>query len=78
MKQIRENVFQVSYEELGRPPEKGWIKLKEGGKLLLDAADMHFIGEMSGQGYQPTFFISRSPVMGNEFVVVARQWNNRI
>jgi hypothetical protein len=78
MKQIRDNVFQVSHGELGRPMDKGWLKLPESGKLLLDAADIHFINEMVAQGYEPTFFISRSPVMGNEFVVISRQWNDRI
>ncbi|MGV3616943.1 MAG: hypothetical protein ACO1SV_16575 [Fimbriimonas sp.] len=78
MKQIRENVFQVTHSELGKPSDKGWLDLPESGKLLLDAADMHFIREMTLQGYEPTFFISRSPVMGGEFVVVSRQWNDRI
>jgi len=78
MKQIRDNVYQVTYSELGRPEDKGWVKLPDDGRLLLDAADMHFIEEMTEQGYEPTFFVSRSPVMGGQFVVVSRQWNDRI
>jgi hypothetical protein len=79
MKQIRENVYQVTHSELGRPSHRGWIDLKDdAGRLLLDAADVHFIQEMTGQGYDPTFFVSRSPAMGGHFVVVSRQWNNRV
>lgn len=77
MKQIRDNVFQVTYSEIGRPPERGWVKIPE-GKLLLDAADMHFIQKMSAGGYEPTFFVSRASAMGNEFVVVSRQWADQI
>ena len=36
MKQIRDNVFQVTHSELGRPMDKGWLKLPESGKLLLE------------------------------------------
>lgn len=83
MKQIRENVYMVTHADLGRPSEKGWMSIPASnpgmtGKLLLDEADMRFVKEMSAQGYEPTFFVSRSPVMGGEYVVVARQWNNRI
>lgn len=83
MKQIRENVYEITHADLGRPSERGWMTIPAStdglsGKLLLDDADIRFVKEMSAQGYEPTFFVSRSPVMGGEFVVVARQWNNRI
>lgn len=78
MKSIRENVFQVTYTELGNPFERGWVDLKGEGRLLLDEADIRFIREMKEQGYEPNFFISRSDIMGGDFIVVARQWNNRV
>lgn len=78
MKQIRENVFQVTFTEIGKPPQRGWTKVPGGGKLMLDAADMNFIEKMSAGGYEPTFFVSRAAAMGNEFVVVARQWADEI
>lgn len=76
MTQIRENVYQLTHGELGRPTEKGWVEVPGGGKLLVDDADVRFFTVMSGRGYEPTIFISRSPVMGGEYVVVARQWSD--
>jgi|GEM_PF-1018815 len=79
MKQVRENVFQVTFEELGSPFEKGWASLPEGGRLLLDEADMRFIAEMRDQGYEnPTFFIGRTAALANDYGVLSRQWNNRV
>ena len=72
MKQIRENIFQVTYSELGKPPAKGWAPI-EGNELLLDEADMRYIRDHSKLGYEPTFFISRSEPMGGRFIVVGRQ-----
>jgi len=78
MTQIRDNVFQVTHTELGKPFEKGWVNLPSEGKLLIDDADVRFIQVMSASGYEPTFFVSRAPTMGGEYVVVSRQWSTRI
>jgi len=73
MKQIRENIFQVTYSELGKPPVKGVVAHSELGELMLDEADMRYIRESQGQGYEPTFFVSRSAPLGGRCVVVGRQ-----
>jgi hypothetical protein len=73
MKAIRENIFQVTYTELGRPGAKGSVKVEGLGELTLDDADMRYINESSGAGYEPTFFISRSAPMHGRLIVVGRQ-----
>jgi len=72
MKQIRENVFQLTFEELGRPEEKGAYDVENLGTVYLDVADMRYITEHTALGHEPVFFVSRSPAMGNNFVVVSR------
>lgn len=74
MTAIRENVFQVTYTELGRPAGHGFYDVDGGGKLLIDEADVRYIRETISKGYEPTFFISRTPALGNDYVVVGRQW----
>jgi hypothetical protein len=73
MKQIRENIFQVTFTELGNPPAKGVTTVAGLGEVMLDDADMRYAKNHSGLGYEPTFFISRSAPLGGRFVVVARQ-----
>jgi hypothetical protein len=73
MKQIRENIFQVTFSELGKPPVKGPVVLAGFGEIMLDDADMRYVKETSNLGYEPTFFVSRSAPLHGRFVVVGRQ-----
>ncbi len=74
MTQIRPNIFQVTHSELGSPNDKGALALPDGqGVLHLNDADTNYIARHSSQGYEPTFFISKSEEMGGDFVVVGRQ-----
>ncbi len=73
MKQIRENVYQITFSELGKPPVKGMAPVMDLGQVHLDEADMRYIKEHQGLGFEPTFFISRSAPMGGQFVVIGRQ-----
>lgn len=73
MKQIRDNIFQVTYSELGKPPAKGPVTLAGLGEIMLDQADLRYVKEMSSMGYEPTFFVSRSAPLKGRFVVVGRQ-----
>ncbi len=73
MKQIRENIFQVTISELGEPTVKGSLKIEGMGELTLDEADIRYIAESRGAGYEPTFFVSRSAPLHGRFIVVGRQ-----
>ena len=73
MKQIRPNIYQVTYTELGKPPVKGMASIPDLGPIHLDEADLRYIKESQGQGYEPTFFVSRYAPLGGQFVVVGRQ-----
>ena len=74
MVEIRTNMFQISYSELGKPKYKGYCTVPgESRELLLDEADMRYIEEYIGKGYEPSFFIKPSKSIRNAFIVVARQ-----
>lgn len=73
MKQIRENIFQVTFSELGRPPAKGPVILDGLGEVMLDDADIRYARDHQELGYEPTFFVSRSLPLHGRFVVVGRQ-----
>jgi hypothetical protein len=73
MKQIRPNIWQVSYEEMGRPVEKGFVMVAELGRVNLDAADARYIQDHLANGYEPVFFVSQSAALGGQYVVVSRQ-----
>ncbi len=73
MKQIRENIFQVTYTEMGKPPVKGVASIPNLGEIHLDEADMRYVNESTGLGFEPTFFVSKSAPLGGRFVVVGRQ-----
>jgi hypothetical protein len=72
MKQIRENVFYVTHSELGKPDEKGIVDVPDFGSVQLDIADLRYIREYLEKGYEPAFFVARSPAMGGRFIVVSR------
>ncbi|AIE84031.1 hypothetical protein OP10G_0663 [Fimbriimonas ginsengisoli Gsoil 348] len=74
MTTIRDNVFRVSYHEIGKPTYHGFVDVPGGGKLLIDQGDIRYIREATADGYEPTFFISRTTALGNDYVVVGRQW----
>ncbi len=78
MKQIRPNIFEVTFSEIGSPIEHGPLKLESGDILHFDLADLRYAKTHAESGYEPTYFISRSPAMGNDFVVVARQRADRV
>lgn len=73
MKQIRDNIFQVTFSELGSPKKKGDVKMNGLGTVMVDVADLNYADKMATQGLEPTFFVSRSEAMGGRFVVVSRQ-----
>ena len=72
MKQIRENIWEVGYAELGEPFEKGYYAVPDLGEVMLDQADVRYIEGMKEVGYEPRFFVSPSPAI-NAYVVVSRQ-----
>jgi len=71
---IRDNVFQVTHTELGKPADHGFYDVEGGGKLLIDAADVRYIRQALAEHYEPIFFISRTAALGDDYVVVGRQW----
>ncbi|HEY0866291.1 MAG TPA: hypothetical protein VGE01_02870 [Fimbriimonas sp.] len=73
MRQIRENIWYVTYSELGKPFEKGPVKVDGLGTIFLDIADVRYINQHRELGYEPAFFVSRSEAMNGWMVVVARQ-----
>jgi hypothetical protein len=73
MRQIRDNIFEVTFTELGKPSKKGDVKLEGLGTVMLDNADMDYVKTAGDLGNEPTFFVSKSKVLGNRFVVVGRQ-----
>jgi hypothetical protein len=73
MRQIRENIFEVTFSELGKPSKRGDVKLDGLGTIMIDIADLNYASKMTEMGYEPTFFVSRSAPVGNRLVVVGRQ-----
>lgn len=80
MTTIRENIFRVTYAELGKPTERGFVDVPSdvpgGGQVLIDAADLNYIQKMRSAGYEPVFHISRTKAFSGDFVVVGRQWKS--
>ena len=74
MTTIRDNVFRVTLSEFDEPKEKGFYKLPDGGLLMIDQADLRYIEMAKGDGYEPTFFVSRTKALANDYVVIGRQW----
>jgi hypothetical protein len=74
MTTIRENIFRVTFDEIGSPVERGYYDLPNGGKVLIDLADMRYIQQAKSGGYDPIFFVSRTKSLEGDFVVVGRQW----
>jgi hypothetical protein len=73
MRQIRDNIWLVTHGDLGKSMEKGPVDVPGLGTVLLDMADENYIKEYLVKGYEPAFFVSKSPAMVDWFVVVARQ-----
>jgi hypothetical protein len=73
MTQIRENIFRVSVDELGRPEDRGYCNVEGLGEVLIDQADLRYISEMETLGYEPIFHVSKSKALNGAFVVVGRQ-----
>jgi len=40
MRQIRPNIYRLSYSDLGRPEEKGPVEVENFGTVYLDVADV--------------------------------------
>jgi hypothetical protein len=74
MKQIRENIYEVTFTDLGQPKKKGYFNVEGLGKVMLDEADLRFLTEVSEKGFEPTWHVSRSAALKGAFVVVSRQW----
>lgn len=73
MHRIRENIYQVTFAELGAPLDKGFYPVEGLGDVMLDVADLRYAAEAKALGNEPVFFVSRSGALENDFVVVARQ-----
>lgn len=73
MKQIRDNIWQVTYSDLGEPDARGYYKVENLGEILMDQADVRYIKEMEDQGYEPVFHVSKSKALNGAFVVIGRQ-----
>jgi hypothetical protein len=73
MKQIRDNIWQVTMEDIGETPDRGYYEISGLGELLIDQADLRYIKQMQQDGFEPLFHISQSPALNNAFVVVSRQ-----
>ena len=73
VRQIRDNIFEVTFTELGKPGKRGDFKLAGLGTVMIDIADIKYAEGMSEAGYEPTFFVSKSVPLGGRYVVVGRQ-----
>ncbi len=72
VKRIRERIWEVGYAELGEPFERGYYPVADLGEVLIDQADVRYIELMKREGYEPRFFVSPSPALGDAYVVVSR------
>ena len=73
MKQIRSNIWQVTYSELGEPKARGYYPVADLGEVLMDQADIRYIGETQKLGYEPLFHVAKSKALAGAFVVIGRQ-----
>ena len=73
MKQIRDNIWQVTFEDLGEPNARGYYAVEDLGEVLMDQADIRYIKEMETKGFEPVFHVSKSKALNGAFVVVGRQ-----
>ena len=73
MKQIRPNIWQVTYSELGEPKARGYYPVADLGEVLMDQADIRYIGETQKLGYEPLFHVAKSKALAGAFVVIGRQ-----
>lgn len=78
MRKIRENIFEISWSELGSPPERGFYKVVDLGEVLVDLADLRYAKEAATKGHEALFFVSRSGALQGDFVVVSRQQADRL
>lgn len=73
MKQIRDNIWQVTYADLGEPTARGYYKVDDLGEILIDHADVRYIHEMEAQHLEPVFHVSKSKALNGALVIVGRQ-----
>lgn len=73
MRQIRDNIWFLTHEDLGRTIDQGEVKVEGLGIVNLDAGDEYYIREYLKMGLEPAFFVSQSEAMRGWFVVVSRQ-----
>jgi hypothetical protein len=73
MKQIRDNIWQVTLDDLGTPQDRGYFEVAGLGEVLIDQADLRYISEMQTAGYDPLFHVSKSNALNGAYVVVGRQ-----
>jgi hypothetical protein len=74
MRQIRDDLYEITFTDLGSPAATGYYPVDGLGEVLIDAADVRYIQEHQELGYEPTFFVRRSPALKGAFTVTARQW----
>jgi hypothetical protein len=73
MKQIRDNIWQITYSDLGEPTARGYYKVEDLGEVLIDHADVRYIHEMEGKGLEPVFHVSKSKALNGALVITGRQ-----
>jgi len=73
MRQIRENIWEISWSDLGQPLDKGFHPVEGLGEVFLDIADFRYASEHIAKGHEPVFFVGRAPAMGGHFIVMSRQ-----
>ena len=73
MKQIRDNIWQVTFSDLGEPNMRGYYEVADLGEILMDQADVRYIKEMESKGFEPIFHVSKSKALNGALVVVGRQ-----
>jgi hypothetical protein len=73
MKQIRPNIWQVSFSDLGEPGARGYYKVDDLGEVLMDQADIRYIGETQKLGFEPLFHVAKSKALNGAYVVIGRQ-----
>ena len=73
MNQIRPNIWQVSFSDLVEPSARGYYKVEGLGEVLMDQADIRYIGESQKLGFEPLFHVAKSKALNGAFVVTGRQ-----
>lgn len=73
METLSDGTIRVTWTDLGRPEGRGYADLPNGGRLLLDDADVNYATQYLEAGYEPEFFVRRSDALQGRYVVISRR-----